>query len=164
MERVMPLLRVLLESRFKLKTHTEVRVTPVYALVQVKSRAKLKDAAPPPANADPQALDDQMRGKVDHSKPAPGSFMVTGNGWVGSAVQVAGLLGQIAYEEGATDRLMVDETGLTGYYDFAVKLLHDKDGPSVAQQIEDQLGLKVEQRKLPIQTYVIDSAEKPSEN
>jgi len=164
MERVMPLLRALLQSRFKLKLHTEVRVTPVYALVQTKSGAKLKEVAAPPANADPQELDDQIRGNANLDKQPAGSMRTTDKGWVGSAVQVRWMLGQIGYEEGTTDRLMVDETGLTGYYDFAVKLSHDKEGPTVAQQIEDQLGLKVEERKLPIETYVIDSAEKPSEN
>jgi uncharacterized protein (TIGR03435 family) len=151
-ERVMPMLRTLLEQRFQLKVHTETRVTPVYAVVQAKGGVKMKEE------------DARIRGKGGQDKAPTGGFMMSDKGWVGSAVQIRGLLGQIAYEEGRTDRLMVDETGLTGYYDFTVKLSRDKDGPSAEQQIEEQMGLKVEERKLPIETYVIDGAERPAEN
>jgi uncharacterized protein (TIGR03435 family) len=66
---------------------------------------------------------------------------------------------------GANDKVMVDETGLDGhYYDFSIKLTHDKDGPTVERQIEDGLGLRVEERKVSMKTYVIDAAEKPGEN
>ena len=87
--------------------------------------------------------------------------MVSDKGWVGNAVPMRGLTGQIGYEIGATDKIMVDETGLTGYYDFTIKLSKDKDGPTMEQQIEDQMGLRVEERKAPVDTYVIDSAERP---
>ncbi len=55
MERMRPLLRALLEERFKLKIHTETRVTPVYALVVAKGGVKMKEVPSPPANADPRA-------------------------------------------------------------------------------------------------------------
>lgn len=158
-ERVRPLVRELLEERFKLKMHTETKVTPVYALVVAKGGVKMKEVPPPPANADPQAEEDRERSKTPTAPP--GGFMVSDKGWVGNAVTIRGLLGQIAYETKATDKLMVDETGLTGTYDFTVKLSRDKDGPTIEQQIEDQMGLRVEERKVPVDTYVIDSAERP---
>jgi uncharacterized protein (TIGR03435 family) len=106
-----------------------------------------------------------MRSDKIPGKAPAGGFMVSDKGWVGNAVQVSGLLGQIGYEMGATDKLMVDETGLDGhYYDFSIKLSKDKDGPTVEQQIEDGLGLRVEERKVPMKTYVIDGAERPGEN
>ena len=160
MERMRPLLRALLEERFKLKVHTETKVTPVYALVVAKGGVKMKEVPAPPANVDPQAEAERERSK--NPGPPAGGFMVSDKGWVGSAVQIRGLLGQIAYEVGATDKLMVDETNLDGhYYDFTVKLSRDKDGPTLEQQIEDQMGLRVEERKAPVDTYVIDSAERP---
>jgi uncharacterized protein (TIGR03435 family) len=134
-------------------------VTPVYALVVAKGGLKLKEVPPPPANQDPQAEQDRERSK--NPGAPPGGFSMSDKGWVGNAVQIRGLLGQIAYEEGATDHIMVDETGAAGTYDFTVKLTKDKDGPTVEQQIEDQMGLRVEERKLPVTTYVIDSAERP---
>jgi len=97
-------------------------------------------------------------------KPPAGNFRVGADGWVGSAVRVRSLLGQIGYEADATDRPIVDETGLKGYYDFTANISksQNEDGPSGAQQIEDQLGLKLEPRKMPMKTYVIESVEKPS--
>ena len=159
MERVRPLLRELLEDRFKVKIHTETRVTPVYALMVAKGGVKMKEVPPPPANADPQEQEERMRSKTPTAPP--GGYTMSGDGWVGNAVQISGLLGQIGYEVGATDRIMVDETGLKGYYDFTVKLSRDKDGPTLEQQIEDQMGLRVEERKAPVDTYVIDSADRP---
>jgi len=60
------------------------------------------------------------------------------------------------------DAPLVDQTGLRGYYDFSMKVSYDKDAPLLIDQVETQLGLKVEPRKLPLKVYVIDSAEKPS--
>src|ERR1019366_1280672 len=112
MERVRPQLRALLVERFGLKVHSEMKVTPVYALVQAKGGVKMKEVGAP--------------------------------------------LGQIGYEIGANDKMMVDETGLDGhYYDFSIKLTKDKEGLTVEQQIEDGLGLRVEERKVPMKTYVI---------
>jgi uncharacterized protein (TIGR03435 family) len=165
MDRVRPMMRALLAERFKLKVHTETKVTPVYALVQAKGGVKMKEVAGPPANADPQEEQERMRSDKTPDGPPVGGFMVSDKGWVGHAVEIRGLVGQIGYEVGATDKVMVDETGLDGHhYDFAIKLTHDKDGLTVEQQIEDQLGLRVEERKLPMTTYVIDAAEKPGEN
>ncbi len=161
-ERIKPMIRTLLAERFKLKLHTETRVTPVYAMVQVKGGAKLKEVDPPPAHVDPQAADDPGKKDKADDKPAPGSFMVSDKGWVAHAVQMQTLLGQIGYETGNQDRLVVDETGLKGYYDFAIKITHGADDATPEQQIEDGLGLKLEPRKMPIKTYIIDSAEKPS--
>jgi uncharacterized protein (TIGR03435 family) len=164
MERVRPQLRELLAERFGLKLHAEMKVTPVYALVQSKGGVKMKMVAAPPANADPEEQEDRMRDKAPKGPPT-GGVMVSDKGWEAHAVQVSGLVGQIGYEVGANDKPMVDETGLDGYYyDFAIKLTHDKDGPTVEQQIEDGLGLRVQEMKLPMKTYVIDGAEKPGEN
>jgi uncharacterized protein (TIGR03435 family) len=164
-ERVRPQLRALLVERFGLKVHSEMKVTPVYALVQAKGGVKMKEVDGPPANMDPQEREDRMRSDKIPGKAPAGGFMVSDKGWVGNAVQVSGLLGQIGYEMGATDKLMVDETGLDGhYYDFSIKLSKDKDGPTVEQQIEDGLGLRVEERKVPMKTYVIDGADRPGEN
>jgi len=164
-QRVIPMIRTLLAERFKLKLRTETRVTPVYALVQAKGGAKLKEVAPPLRNKDPQEQERMMKPDyVIPEKPPAGNFRVGADGWVGSAVRVRSLLGQIGYEADATDRPIVDETGLKGYYDFTANISksQNEDGPSGAQQIEDQLGLKLEPRKMPMKTYVIESVEKPS--
>jgi uncharacterized protein (TIGR03435 family) len=163
-ERVRPQLRALLVERFGLKMHTEMKVTPVYALVQAKGGVKMKEVAAPPANMDAQEQEELRSNKASDGLP-PGVFSNSGNGMVGHAVTVSQLVGQIGDEMGATDKLMVDETGLDGhYYDFSIKLSKDKDGPTVEQQIEDQMGLRVEEHKVSMKTYVIDAAAKPGEN
>jgi uncharacterized protein (TIGR03435 family) len=165
LERVRPRLRALLVERFGLKVHTEMKMTPVYALVQAKGGVKMKEVEAPPANMDPQEWEEWMRSGKIPDGPTPGSLMSSGNGLVGHAVEVSALVGQIGDDIGATDKMMVDETGLDGhYYDFSIKLTKEKDGPTMEQQIEDGLGLRVEERKVPMKTYVIDGAERPGEN
>lgn len=162
-DRVKPMIRTLLAERFHLKIHSEMRVMPVFALVQAKGGAKLgaqlKEVAPPPTNADPQDIDNLMKGKFVPGKP--GSFLMSGDSWSGYAIPISTLARQIEgnYQE---DRMLIDETGLKGNYDFTLKVSHEKDGPTLMEQVEEQLGLKLEARKMAIKTYVIDSAVKPT--
>ena len=71
----------------------------------------------------------------------------------------------------------MDRTGLTGSYDFTLQWKpaeggqqpedtsqSDSSGPSIFTAIQDQLGLKLESQKGPVQTLVIDHVERPSEN
>ena len=95
MERVRPQLRELLAERFGLELHAEMKVTPVYALVQSKGGVKMTMVAAPPANADPQEQEDRMRDKAPKGPPT-GGFMVSDKGWVAHAVQVAGWWDRLA--------------------------------------------------------------------
>jgi uncharacterized protein (TIGR03435 family) len=160
---VKPMLRRLLVERFQLKLHTETHVKEVFALVQAKGGAKLKEVAPPPPINDEEALQQSVRDSMAQKSPKPvaGSFMMGRDGWVGNSIPIEMLLNEIAANVhlGAP---LVDQTGLKGYYDFAMKVLYGEDAPLLTDQIETQLGLKVELRKLPLKTYVIDAAEKPS--
>jgi ABC-type sugar transport system ATPase subunit len=70
------------------------------------------------------------------------------------------------------DRPVLDKTGLTGRYDFVLKTRLDQgtrsttgpDGESFFTTIEEQLGLKLESQKVPLEILVIDSVTRPSEN
>ena len=89
------------------------------------------------------------------------------------------------------DRMVFDKTGLKGYYDFELHFARTPDsdprdrsglmqpapsgptyptpsaelsGPSIFTALQEQLGLKLEADKAPVEFLVIDSAEKPSEN
>ena len=56
-----------------------------------------------------------------------------------------------------------DETGLPGEYDF--KLNWDEtNGPSLFTALQEQLGLRLESRKVPVSFFVIESAQRPKEN
>jgi uncharacterized protein (TIGR03435 family) len=165
MDRVLPMLRALLAARFHLKLHTEMRVTPVFALVQAKGGTKMKEVpAPEPAEGDGDAMEKTMREMAAHpGKPSPGMILCTGGGCTGHAVQMSVAVGQIAGNSNL-DGIAVDETGLKGYYDFSYSVSYDADAPAPVDQIEQQLGLRFESRKVPMKTYIIDAAEKPADN
>lgn len=65
-------------------------------------------------------------------------------------------------------RFVIDRTGLEGHYDFLLQWApdqtQDSDGPSLFTAVREQLGLRLDAQKAPVQVLVIDSAEKPSEN
>ena len=158
LERVKPMLQRLLADRFHLMLQAEQRLTPVYALVQAKGGAKLKEVSPQlPETAEEQAA----RARGEATTAPPGGFKRTGMTFKGDATSMVAIRGMIASVGGA-DRLIIDQTGLTGYYAFAFTMSLDKDGPTVLEQVQEQLGLKLEPRKVPMTTYVIESAEKPS--
>lgn len=74
------------------------------------------------------------------------------------------------------DRPVVDRTGLTGRFDVHLRWTDqastdsqitpgsDASGPSIFTAIQEQLGLKLEPGKVPVEKFVIDQIEKPSEN
>jgi uncharacterized protein (TIGR03435 family) len=69
---------------------------------------------------------------------------------------------------GILERAVVDRTDLTGNYDFEVEWVQDlnkvDDGPSVFTAMQEQLGLRLEATRAPVEVYVIEKAEHPSEN
>jgi uncharacterized protein (TIGR03435 family) len=73
------------------------------------------------------------------------------------------------------DRIVVDRTGLTGVYDFTLDWVPDRlsgrpgdgsepSGPTIFTALQEQLGLKLESGKGPVEVVVIDRVEKPSQN
>jgi len=74
---------------------------------------------------------------------------------------------------GEVGRKVVDKTGLAGRYDFSMTWSPDTEvrqetdageGPTIFTAVQEQLGLKLDPAKGPVQVLVIDSVEKPSEN
>jgi uncharacterized protein (TIGR03435 family) len=161
-DRMRPMVRALLEERFHLRLHTELRPTPVYALVQAKSGAKVKEApAPPEVQGD--WMEAMKRYREDNpGKPFPGAVTCSGDGCTATAVTISQVLGQIQFSSHA-DRMVIDETGLKGHYDLSFRNPGRDDDDAMAE-VEEDLGMKFEARKVDLTTYVIDSAEKPSDN
>jgi uncharacterized protein (TIGR03435 family) len=157
-DRVKPIIRSLLAEPFKLKLHTEMRLTPVYALMQAKGGAKLIAAMP---SSDAADLDKAEVSNEALQKGQSGGFTRTGNVITATSMSMQSLKSMVAAWTGV-DRLVTDETNLKGTYSFTFKMSLDKTGPTIAEQIEQQLGLKLEPRKVQMTTYVIDSAEKPT--
>jgi len=68
---------------------------------------------------------------------------------------------------GQVGRTIIDQTGLSGKYDLTLTYapeMGDLSGPSLFTALQEQLGLKLESGKGPVDVVVVDSAERPSEN
>jgi len=141
------MLQSLLADRFKLKVHRETKERPIYALVVAKGGFKLKES---PASE----VNNPMSGWN------PGRIEVRG-----------GSIGNLAF--GLSDvlgRVVVDKTGITGKFHITLEWAPDElqgtpdAGPSVFTAIQEQLGLKLESTKGPVEILVVDHVEMPSEN
>lgn len=133
-------------DRFGVKTHEETREMTVYALLPDKSGAKMK------ANADGP-------GTFMNTDSGPGKARMTGKA---SLEQLAGYIGN------KLGRVVLDKTGLQGTYDVALEWdpeqAGDSNGPSLFTALKEQLGLRLETQKGQVEVFVIDRAERPSEN
>lgn len=164
------MLQALLADRLQLKVHHELRQGPTYALVLAKDDRNLgpqlhlssADCAVTPA-APRQACSARI---------GPGSFAAVGT----TMAQFVSLLPRFV------DRVVTDSTGLTGRFDMELhwtplpgewvappspgvqRGLPAADGPSLFTALQEQLGLKLRGQTGPVDTLVIDSVEKPSEN
>jgi len=158
-------LQKLLEDRFHLKLIHEDRVLPFYALIATKSGVKIK-------RSDDKS-DLQQAAKVGGGGlyNAPG-FRVTGQGQIVAVKVTLDQLAQYLSNKawGDTDRPVVNQTGLTGQYDFKFEWTpaSSRDdtatAPALFTALQEQLGLKLDPQKGPVKVMVIDSAELPSEN
>jgi uncharacterized protein (TIGR03435 family) len=142
------MLRALLADRFKLTKRTETKDKPVYALVVTKNGPKLH----PAKDADP-------------------SFGPAGGELVFRNFSMPDLADRLSSRPFRLDLPVLDRTGLDGRFDFALKLASTPDelkhtlegmeqGPSIFVFFQDQLGLKLESRKGPIETLIVESAER----
>jgi uncharacterized protein (TIGR03435 family) len=133
------MLQTLLADRFKLVMHTETRMLPVYSLVVAKGGAKMQQAEPgarPYASLSRTLISGTMT-------PRTLANMLTST----------------------TGRLITDNTGLSGFYHVKMEWVpEDSDGgASLFAAIED-LGLKLQAGKAPVQVYVVDHVERPTPN
>jgi uncharacterized protein (TIGR03435 family) len=137
--------QTLLEDRFKLKLHRESKEMPVYALLIGKSGSKLHEAKPegPPGDGV------WLRGRKTSAK-----------GW--EPWMIAATLGTTP----GVGRPVVDKTGLKGLFEFRLdySASTDDDRPNIFTAVQEQLGLKLEPARAPIEVVVIDRLEKPSAN
>ena len=151
--------QALLVDRLKLKAHLETREMTVFALVVAKGGLKMHEATPGDKYAN--------GAKRDDGKPYGKVFSI-GNGTV--TQQGMSLDTLVMNLPGITGHFVENKTGLTGVYDFTLKYSPvdppppDSTLPSFYTALEEQLGLKLEPTKGPVQVLVIDHVERPSEN
>jgi uncharacterized protein (TIGR03435 family) len=141
--------QMLLADRFQLKVHREAREMPVYVLTAAKSGSKLRTL---PDNGKPG-------GNLTARRNGEGKSEI-----IGEKAPVVSLVRLLSSQLG---RAVIDRTGLTGKYDFTLTYapeMGDTTGPSLFTAMQDQLGLKLDSAKGPVDVVVIDSVEKPSAN
>jgi uncharacterized protein (TIGR03435 family) len=149
-DQMRPMLQTLLLERLKMKVHRETRVLPVYILLPGKGGAKVTPGSP----AGDATLGGQGPKAFFHNQPISRfTFMLTRR----------------------MDRPVLDKTGLTGIYDFTVELSglgfngqppqDPNAGPSIFTAVQDDLNLRLEAQRAPVEILVIDQADKiPIEN
>jgi bla regulator protein BlaR1 len=163
------MLQSLLQDRFKLKVHWETKELPVYALAVAKNGPKLHEAKPD--DTYPNGIKDEGGvGRAGLMRMGPGRIKAQGlpmNTFVRLLSQQLG-------------RTVLDKTGLAGNYDVELQWTQDNipasmmgpdgnptpeiSGPSVFTAIQEQLGLKLESQKGPVEVLVIDHVEPASAN
>jgi uncharacterized protein (TIGR03435 family) len=167
------MLQALLADRCKMRIHRGTKLLPVYALVIAKDGPKLREAKPG---------DTYPKGIQDEGRPAGAETLEFGPGQLtGQALPLAFLVQQLMHQPELGGRLVLDQTGLKGTYDFKLQWTPerlrsnssqgpdtafppDSSGPSLFTALQRQLGLRLESTRGPVDTVVIDHIERPSEN
>jgi uncharacterized protein (TIGR03435 family) len=164
-----PLLRTMMQNllieRFKLVTRREARDTPVYALVLAHADRR-PGPQMRPSSADCAALLSAFRAtgaRQTPDSPVCGLRNLRTRLW-GTGVPLTELVRILSLRSG---RPVVDATGLTGAFDLDVKFTPDDaadpaGGASLFTAVQEQLGLRLEPRRAPVNVLVIDSVERPA--
>jgi uncharacterized protein (TIGR03435 family) len=142
------MLQNLLADRFQLKVHRETRELPVFALLVARNGPKLKASVDDPNAPKPRGtLWSGGRKKFEFDKSTMASFAQT--------------------LELDVDRPVIDMTGLNGRYDIRLEFAETRPGlagapdpqaPELFTALTEQLGLRLEARRSPVDVLVVDSA------
>ena len=154
------MLQTLLNERFKLTIRRESKELPVYALVVAKGGSKLT----PGTAANPERVEMNVSGAGMHQMR-------------GQSVPLSTLAKVLTAPVG---RIVLDQTGIQGSFDYQLEWVPDPanmplingakpdgsklDGASIFTAVQEQLGLKLESTKGPVEILVIDHAAKATEN
>lgn len=137
------MLRSMLVERFGLRFHRETKEIPVYALTAGNGKIKLQSISPEQAKEK----------KIDTPTGPRGGFQSAGGrGWYGAiSTSVEAFAAQMSTR---LDRPVIDQTGLKGQYTIELKW-DPSDDASLIAAIQ-QLGLKLERRKMPFEIFIVD--------
>jgi bla regulator protein blaR1 len=165
------MLQTMLAERFNLKLHREMKQVPVYALTFVKKGSKLKEAS-----GETIQLKDGTSVKNQSLlwTPAPLPDGTRSDHLIRMFVRDQSMQDLVDTLSRLMDRPVLDRTGLKGTFDITMDYEMDVDagdrpganitGPAMFSAFRDELGLKFEATRAPVDVLVIDHAEKPSEN
>ena len=155
------MLRSLLKERFKLEIHRETKEFEAYSLVVEKGGPRLHLTDVPQANDAAPLNPYHARGLA----PGGGYLVFKDEtmeyfAWRLSTLVILG------------GRVVVDKTGLDGHYDFELKFRPEPpdaagpaaDAPSIFTALSEQLGLRLQPQKVPLDLLTVEHAERPTEN
>ncbi len=175
------MLRAVLADRFKLTLHHETRELPIYTLVIVRRDGKvgpqLRQSDAADCAAATKALDPAASTGPDPNAPPPCGAGFSRQGYMAARAVIFStfLTGLSSW----TDRVVFDRTALTGSFDWDLQWRSEpltadlpgaaSDRPSAAgvslfTALQEQLGLKLESTKGPVDVLVIDHVEHPTED
>jgi uncharacterized protein (TIGR03435 family) len=175
------MLRALLAERFNLTMHSEQRELSIYALVLARADGKLGPQLRPAA-VDCAAVMATRRGGPPPAAPQPGERMPCGMR-IGPGQLTGGSLplSQLASTLSPfVQRVVVDRTGLSGNFDFDLTWTPDQipqgppppgapqlppidpGGPSILTAVQEQLGLRLDSARGPVEVFVIDRVAQPT--
>ena len=148
------MVQALLEDRFKLAVHREKRDVPVQALAVAKGGPKLRESTGELGTG--ARINGYLNKRGFYSGETP-------DGWTMKDLAAFLDIGaDVRHEEP-----IVDRTGLEGTYQFDLEFSHPQfpsDRPELGVALQQQLGLKLERRKEPMDVLVMDHLERPSPN
>jgi uncharacterized protein (TIGR03435 family) len=159
------MLQSLLEERFRLVMHKETREIPVYALVVAKGGSKLKPAPPD--------TDCPIGVPCSRAGGGPATGLLLSDADIPNLVNILSVFSR---------RMVVDRTGIQGHFEIKLPpwtppdmlgtqpILDDREpapdpnGASLFNVLEEHLGLRLQSTRAPVDIYVVDHVERPSEN
>jgi uncharacterized protein (TIGR03435 family) len=155
------MVRQMLAERFALKAHTDVRERPIYRMVAARRDGKLGPSI--------YRID---AAECGGSNPQPCDLAVWSGGLTSSGMRLQQLAVTLFNRSQTTgvDRPVIDQTGLEGMFGFTLMFSpfntapHLSDYPSIFTALREQLGLKLESARGPVELLVIDSVEQPTPN
>jgi len=165
------MMRALLEDRFKLRVHREMRQLPVYALTMAREGRLGPNIAP--STFDCEAFLAQRR----FGGTAPEPVDANGEGWClyfidlsRPGVQNLRRAGPVRLlrerVQGWVDRPVVDVTGLSGNFEWVLTFSTGPDAPrdvpDIFAALWEQLGLELEERQAPVEVLVVEHVELPT--
>jgi uncharacterized protein (TIGR03435 family) len=137
------MMQALLAERFRLVVHRETVEMPVYLLVPAKDGLKIRPA--------------------DRPRSEPDGFFVSGRGRI--RLRMAAL-DQLAFAlADVLERPVRDRSGTTDNFDLELKWTPESpEGTNLLAALAEQIGLKLEATRAPVEVVIVDHAERPSEN
>jgi uncharacterized protein (TIGR03435 family) len=159
------MLQSLLEERFKLVTHRETRELPVYNLVMARGDGKAGARLRP---SQTNCVNDRPPTPVSQVTIPQCAFTFTDTALRGKGVTMRALARELSF----VGRVVLDKTDLAGQFDVDLEWASVPSGPdvpadagpSIFTTLQEQLGLKLESTKGPVDVLVIDHVEHPTED